>query len=242
MAGAVTSVSELDAKFAFKDNYINNDKTSSPYRVAHPDATILASGPPRASSIATGSTGSEVNLVGATNSIAIMESQAVQPVKELGSARYIFGTNNNPVTIQMNSVLINGRNLLRTLYALGNIAGIFQTDLERIGDVKNKDVLQNLDYPIFSVPFGLLVATRSISQEDISAVYAEMCIIQNWAWRIQAGQSTVFTDCTILADRVLPIQWETKSALTQLTQIYERKASVDVDTGSAAANGVNTEG
>jgi len=72
---------------------------------------------------------------------------------------------------------------------------------------------------LFSVPFGLAVVTRLITNEELNSVYAEVCLVQNWAWRVQAGQSMVFTDVTIIADRVLPIQFNSTLTATIVKEL-----------------------
>jgi len=223
MAGAITGADGLSA-FHFKDNYVEVDKTGGPWQVSHPDSTLLLSGFARAS--AEPDSLASLQLIGAANTVSIMEQQTVQPVKELGSSRYIMTTSNSPVTIQMNSLLISGPNLLKSLYrvatknGLATVAGLDGvTDILQDGSLNASQVTgyggwANLDYPWFSIPFGLAIVSRSITGVDIQSVYAEVCLIQQWAYRIQSGQTSIFTDVTIIADRVLPIRFDSSTLTT----------------------------
>lgn len=205
--GYVTTPVDL-GNFSFKDNYVLVEKTGAPHISAHPDSCLLLAGFARMG----GADINEMQFIGTTSSLAVMESQAVNPLKELGSSRYIFTTNNNPVTIQANSLLINGANLLKALYAGARSLGLTGLDVNaQFSDMNPAGGKYggycNLDYPIFSVPFGMAIVSRAVTGEDILSVYAECCLVQNWAWRLQAGQAAVFTDVSIICDRVLPFRF-----------------------------------
>ena len=82
----------------------------------------------------------------------------------------------------------------------------------------------NLDYPIFSVPFGLAIISRSIAEEDVQSVYAECCLINSWNWSMQAGQAMVMTNVSIICDRVLPITFSGNVAERQIEEALDKLA------------------
>ena len=244
--GAYNSPNDLGASnFIFKDNYVNVDKTTSPHHVAHPDSTILLAGLARLSV----NNGTTINIndlftVGTAQQISIQESQAVQPLKELGSSRFIMTTTNAPVGIQMNSLLINGPNLLKALYrAALAVEGV---DLKATFNVSQFAAMAdgaggwcNLDYPIFSIPFGLGIISRSIASQDIMSIYAECCLVQSWTWSIASGQTSVMTNVTIIADRVLPISFgfstdnnTIEQAMNKLTTNSAQGIAANADSGA----------
>jgi hypothetical protein len=221
----VNTVGEL-YNFSFKDNYVNVDKTGAPHKTAHPDNTVLFSGFARyvdngptfvGDTIPTSN--NTLRMIGATTTLSVSDSQQVQPMKELGSSRFIMTTTNAPVTLSASSLLINGPNFLKALYtsaasifptefasAFGDTSGTTLAGSTVIGDPSD-DGWANLDHPIFQIPFGIGIASRNVGGDDILAVYAECCLVQNWTYTIAAGQTSVFTNASIIADRIVPIKF-----------------------------------
>jgi hypothetical protein len=216
--------------FAHKDNYVLTDKTTAPFQTAHPDSTLLMAGFARLSAHGSGADTRSFNLIGKTNSFQVADGKNVQPLKEFGSSRHIMTTSNMPVTIGLSEVVLNGPNLLRSLYSAAVNTGVVigenfgLAEIDTILSNTGTRAFVNLDYPIFDVPFGLAIVGRSTTGDDVQGIYAEVCVIQSWSWASQTGQTAQFANVNIIADRILPVRLNATDS-SNITKVLNTMAS-----------------
>ena len=188
----------------YKDTHIQKVHDSSQMDVVLPDDCLLLAGPPRFAGSST-----EVVPIGFVTSFQMQESRQVQPMKAIGSRRHVFTATNAPVTLSMERMLIDGPNLMASLYG--------DWDYEKFNNEKYIESawFMNLEDDIYRIPFGLGViyhTPRTLSGANSSgntmvapgADYFEGCVIQSCSMGIQQGQTAIMENVQILCDRRVP--------------------------------------
>jgi len=189
----------------YKEAFISKVHDKSMLDLVLPDDCLVVVGPARMSQV---TTSDSLYAVGFITSISVQEQRNIQPLKALGSQRHIWSASNAPLNISIERVLFDGKNLAAAIYGQADIDSV-----ERKNPKYNTGSwYANLEEDLYRIPFGLGIvyknprklATNASSSEVVAAEYFESCVISSHASGIQAGQTMIMEQVTMLADRRVP--------------------------------------
>ena len=222
------AISDVEGKIAtsiddwvgtYKNAYIQKMHDATQMDVVLPDDCLILAGPPRLSGSST-----EVTPIGFVTSFSMQEQRQVQPMKAIGSYRHVFTATNSPVTLSFERLLIDGPNLMRSLY--GEWTRSNTTEFKNEAFVES-DWFMNLEDDIYRIPFGLGLVyynPRTLSGADNSgntmtspgADYFEGCVVQSCSMSIQQGQTAIMENVQVLCDRRVPFTGRTRTTADNL--------------------------
>lgn len=197
--------------------------------------TLIAAGPPRLATTSLPATSGELtelpNIafpVGVVQSLNIGQSAQIMRIWEIGSERSYFIRGRTMGNLGLGRIMFHGPNLLRVLYAyLGGQfsgAGTFEALYENTAkahlntneageEAKTEFALPpgyenlwlDLASDVFSQPIGLLVMLKDSNKATVGAFYLEYCHITNHGMATDAGGTILTENCSILYERMIPI-------------------------------------
>lgn len=193
----------------FQDNYVERLMDNATYTAAHPDDTLVLSGPAR-SDIAraddvSGTSVSSLLAIGMLQSFNVGQSKPTTPVMSIGSGRSFFVSGKAQGQGQIQRLFVNGRNLLRVLHHNAKTQGL-RWDLfdDPAAQTANATFLTNLDSELYLIPFGLAALLRTKMHDPVGGFYAELSLINSYNIGFQAGTTMVAEMVTFVFDRIMP--------------------------------------
>lgn len=192
-------------------NQVERITDNATYDAANPDDIILLAGPARRAVARTERTSPRtLRSLGLSTTFGMQTSVPVTPMMALGSGRSYYLRGKSQSSWSLQKVLMNGLNLLRSLYHNAVEVGGLNPDLfddpAAYEGAPNSNVFLNLDSELFYIPFGLAVIMRAKSRTMVMSCYLELCIINSWGIQMGAGQAVVMESVSGFCDRVLPFQ------------------------------------
>lgn len=195
----------------FQDNYVERLMDNATYTAAHPDDTLVLSGPAR-SDIAraddvSGTSVSSLLAIGMLQSFNVGQSKPTTPVMSIGSGRSFFVSGKAQGQGQIQRLFVNGRNLLRVLHHNAKTQNL-RWDLfdDPAAQSSNATFLTNLDSELYLIPFGLAALLRTKMHDPVGGFYAELSLINSYNIGFQAGTTMVAEMVTFVFDRIMPFQ------------------------------------
>jgi len=192
----------------FRDTYVERQLDNAAYTAAHPDDTLVLSGPARRTSAdaTTAESGvSSLLAIGMLQNVQFGQVKQTQPVQAIGSGRSFFVSGKAQGQGQMSRLFVNGRNLLRCLYHNAVASGV---EVEKFDDKPADDYQHqfyiNLDSELYLIPFGLATLFRTKAHDNVGGFYAELSMINQYSVAFQAGQNMIAENVTFLFDRLMP--------------------------------------
>ena len=180
------------------------------YTAAHPDDTLVLSGPPRQIDSDEGATSGWKSLmaIGMQQGFQWSSQKPTQPMQAIGSGRAFFVSGKSQTTWRIGRLFCNGRNLLRTLYhnAVAGGVPVEQFDDKPVALDATDLYYMNLDSELYYVPFGIAAIFRDKIKDLIGAVYLELCMVQSYGVGFNPGQAMILEDVNGMCDRVLPFR------------------------------------
>jgi len=195
----------------FQDHYVERVMDNAAYTSAHPDDTLVMAGPARHTEMLTGApTGlNSLLAIGMLQMIQISQTKPSQPVQSIGSGRSFFISGKAQGSGTISRLFVNGRNLLRVLYHNARAGGLeIEKFDDKAADKATDQFYTNLDSELYLIPWGLGVLFRTKAHDQIGGVYAELCMINNWAISFQAGPTAIAEQVSFMFDRLLPFNAE----------------------------------
>ena len=224
----------------FQDQYVERVMDNAAYTSAHPDDTLVLAGPARHYEADAGEpTGiNSLLAIGMLQMIQISQTKPSQPVQSIGSGRSFFISGKAQGSGTISRLFVNGRNLLRVLYHNAR-AGDLPVHLfdDKAANKATDQFYTNLDSELYLIPWGLGVLFRTKAHDSIGGVYAELCMINNWAISFQAGPTAIAEQVSFMFDRLLPFNMEgpapgvTRAAMDQILGFVDQSTK-DAETDS----------
>lgn len=193
----------------FQDHYVERLMDNAAYTAAHPDDTLVLSGPARSDIARTddvsGTSVSSLLAIGMLQSFNVGQSKPTTPVMAIGSGRSFFVSGKAQGQGQIQRLFVNGRNLLRVLHHNAKTQGL-RWDLfdDPAAQSANATFLTNLDSELYLVPFGLAALLRTKLHDPVGGFYAELSLINSYNIGFQAGTTMVAEMVTFVFDRIMP--------------------------------------
>lgn len=233
----------------FQNHYVERAMDNAAYEAAHPDDTLVLAGPARFNSMdksgsATAAGVSTLLAIGMLQSIQFNQSKPTQPMMAIGSGRSFFVSGKAQTQWNIGRLFINGRNLLRVLYHNAIAGNLYVHEFDdKPAFAKNSQFFINLDSELYYIPFGLAAFFRNKAHDHVGSFYAELCMINNYAVGVNAGQSMILENVSGMADRLLPMEL-TDIATGRLSGVNGvPKATMDsVLDFATGETGVNSDG
>jgi hypothetical protein len=199
----------------FQGNTVERPTDNASYEAAHPDDTILLAGVARRDVSRPNPNGlGSMLAIGQVQSFTTSSGVQLIPVQGIGSGRCFFLRGKAQTTWQMQKLILNGRNLLRSLYHNASVAGIPVHQLDDpAATAENSQFWINLDSELYYIPFGLGFIMRTKAHSLIMSIYLELCMINSYSTAIMQGQPMIAESVTGMCDRILP--WQTTDAMAQ---------------------------
>lgn len=210
-------ITDSTLNWNFQQSHIERHMDNAAYEAAHPDDTLVLAGPPRKSSIGNesgGANGTGIGKlwpIGMLQSVSFSSSKPTQPMMAIGSGRSFYVSGKSQSQFNIARLFINGRNLLRALYANAVGSGL---DVSKFDDpaalapggagLASQHFI-NLDSELFYIPFGMAVLFRNKSHAWVGAFYAELLMINSFAVGFNAGQNMIMENVSGVCDRLLPL-------------------------------------
>ena len=193
------------------------------YSSAHPDDTLVLSGPPRVPLTNGGVNFSQLYAVGMVQNISVNQQKPFQPLMSVGSSRTFFVGGKAQGSAQVQRLFMNTENMARRFYHYhlepeGNGAGVdpevsdHPTNPSREKSI-NPNYMINLDSEFFLLPFGLGIIFKNKGRGGIGGFYMELTVMPNFTVAVQSGQSMIMESCTLFFDRVIPLPVKGASAI-----------------------------
>ena len=180
------------------------------YTSAHPDDTLVLSGPPRQVDSDEQATSGWESLmaIGLQQGFQFNSQKPTQPMQAIGSGRTFFVSGKSQTTWRIGRLFCNGRNLLRTLYhnAVAGGVPVQEFDDSPVAQDATDMYYLNLDSELYLVPFGIASIFRDKIKNLIGAVYLELCMVQSYGVGFNPGQAMILEDVNGMCDRVLPFR------------------------------------
>jgi len=190
----------------FQQSYIERLMDHSALTSAHPDDTLILAGPARLLADSQRSIFDYMLPLGMLMQFQVSQSRPSTPAQTIGSGRLCYLDGKAPGTASIGRLLVNGRNLLRALYTNAVQAGIDPTRFDDIAaQTPTGQFFCNLDSELFGIPFGMAALFRDKIHNTIGAFYLELCKITGWNLSIAAGQAMIMENCSLMFDRLVPI-------------------------------------
>ena len=180
------------------------------YTSAHPDDTLVLTGPPRHIDADEQATDGWQSLmsVGMLQGFQFNSQKPTQPMQAIGSGRTFFVTGKSQTTWRIGRLFCNGRNLLRTLYHNAVAGGVPMQDFDDspVGKDSTDMYFMNLDSELYHVPMGIAAIFRDKIKNLIGAVYLELCMVSSYGLGFNPGQNMILEDVNGMCDRPLPFR------------------------------------
>lgn len=194
----------------YQDNYVERVMDNAAYTAAHPDDTLIMVGPPRLRLLNAGEENKKLTAIGMMQAFQATQQKPTVPMQSIGSGRSFFLSSKSSIQWNIGRLFVKGRNLIRALNNNAIAAGI---DIDKFDEPiranGNSDYLVNLDSELLLIPFGLAVLFRDKSHNQLGGFYLELCVIQNWAVGLNAGQNMIMENVSGMCDRLLPFHMQT---------------------------------
>jgi len=163
--------------------------------------------------------------IGVVENFALAQNKQLQTIFEIGSDRRYFIPGRTINNVSLSRVLMDGPSLMKVMYhyylpypgavqsTSGALNGIrYGNALDRVKDIKDlpgqDSMFLNLASDLFNLPIGLLVMFKNNSEDLVSAVYLERCMINSHNMNINASSILVAEAVNIQFDKVVPINME----------------------------------
>jgi len=180
------------------------------YTSAHPDDTLVLTGPPRQIDSEEQATSGWQSLmaVGMQQGFQWSSQKPTQPMQAIGSGRSFFVSGKSQTTWRIGRLFCNGRNLLRTLYHNAVAGGVPVEEFDDSPVAQNASDMyyMNLDSELYYVPFGIASIFRDKIKNLIGAVYLELCMVSSYGVGFNPGQNMILEDVNGMCDRVVPFR------------------------------------
>lgn len=193
----------------FQDHYVARVMDNASYTAAHPDDTLVLSGPARSDDAradsADGLSLTSLLAIGGLQSFQFNQGKSLQPMMSIGSGRSFFVGGKAQGSASVQSIFMSGRNLLRTLHHNSRSQRLQWTKFDDIpAYADDAAFLTNLDSELYLIPFGLGALFRSKMHDNVGGVYLELALIQSYNLGAAAGQNMMAEAVSILFDRAMP--------------------------------------
>lgn len=193
----------------FQDHHVERMMDNAAYNAAHPDDTLVLSGPARIENADIGNSDgqsiSSLLAIGMLQGVSFAQQKPTQPLMAIGSGRSFFVSGKAQGSGQMQRLFVNGRNLLRSVYHSARAAGL---PVEQLDDPAARSAESNfyinLDSELYLIPFGLGCVLRNKSRQFVGGFYSELTMINSYNIGFQAGANMVAESVSFLFDRLLP--------------------------------------
>lgn len=193
----------------FQDHHVARVMDNASYTAAHPDDTLVLSGPAR-SDIARADSVDGMSLaslmaIGGLQSFQFNQGKSLQPMMTIGSGRSFFVGGKAQGSASIQSIFMSGRNLLRTLHHNARSQRLKWTQFDDIpAYTDDAAFLTNLDSELYLIPWGLASLFRSKMHDNVGGVYLELCLVQSYNLGAAAGQNMMAEAVSLLFDRAMP--------------------------------------
>lgn len=197
-------------------NHVERIMDNSAYDAAHPDDTLLVSGPARKGVAVPGRNTPLTHMaVGQFQSFSMQSQVQIAPLMSVGSGRCFFLRGKSQSSWSIQRPMFNGRNLLRSLYHNAvEVAGLNPDQFDDPAAVDGAPQSQyfiNLDSELYYIPFGLGLIMRTKSRTLVAGCYLELCMISSYGSQVQSGGNMIAEAVSGVCDRILP--WQASDAM-----------------------------
>lgn len=193
----------------FQDHHVARVMDNAAYTTAHPDDTLVLSGPARSDNARADSTDgmslSSLLAIGGLQSFQFSQGKSLQPMMTIGSGRSFFVGGKAQGSASIQSIFMSGRNLLRTLHHNARSQRLRWSQFDDIPAYSDDAAfLTNLDSELYLIPWGLGALFRSKMHDNVGGVYLELSLVQSYNLGAAAGQNMMAEAVSILFDRAMP--------------------------------------
>jgi len=204
------------SNYRFGEEYIGRLNEDSALTSAHPDDCALFAGPPRIELIpqsvlnqATGASSDIFKLFGTFQAINFSNSQAVTPVKAIGSSRYFYFTANQPIAFGFSLIMMKADCLAKVIYSNLLLSGNAKTALAQtfknyVFNDADDTMWFNIESELFSVPFGLGILWSNKERTFLGAAYIENALLTGYSTDIASGRQLIMESGSFIGDRIRP--------------------------------------
>lgn len=207
---AVGITKSMGSTWTMQDNYVERIMDNAAYTSAHPDDTLVMAGPPRQPEPKKGDLQDQLLAIGHLQSVSFSATKPTQPMMAIGSGRSFFVSGKAQGQVGIGRLFVNGRNILRVLHHNARRSKLNVGDMDdKAARKMESQYYTNLDSELYLIPLGLGVLFRDKVHDLLGGFYIELAMITSYSISLNAGQSMIMEQTSLVYDRMLPFAEET---------------------------------
>ena len=207
---AIGITKSMGTTWHMQDSYVERVMDNAAYTSAHPDDTLVMAGPPRMPDPTKGAIHDQLLAIGHLQSVSFSATKPTQPMMAIGSGRSFFVSGKAQGQVGIGRLFVNGRNILRVLHHNVRRSGLGVHKMDDRAALKmESQYYTNLDSELYLIPLGLGVLFRDKVHDLLGGFYIELSMITSYSISLNAGQSMIMEQTSLVYDRMLPFAEET---------------------------------